>query len=87
MSGKGVVEYIEHDKPAVCMIEIVMDEKDGIEVIGEIGKLSSKPKIIAMSSTQFYLDLAMELGVDASLLKPFSLDELNDVLQKIDDGS
>lgn len=82
-SGLNVAKQILHYRPEVCLIDIVMDEKEGLETIREIQSLPYRPKIIAVSSNGMYLDFATELGADDALLKPISSDSLRAALIRI----
>lgn len=83
-SGDGVVGMIAEHKPVACLIDIVMDEKEGIETIVEItSTLASPPRIIAISSNPMYLDLVGELGADGILQKPISRPALQGKLNEL----
>ncbi len=86
-SGLGVDEQIQQDQPVACLIDIVMDKKEGIETIMEISKLPNRPKIISVSSNILYLDLAMSIGSDAQLLKPIAPESLTYALRNLLGGS
>lgn len=75
-SGKRVAKQISAYLPAACLIDIFMDEKEGIETINEIAQLRDKPKLIAVSTNETYLNAALGLGADAVLKKPVTLEAL-----------
>lgn len=79
-SGKNVISQIRLNQPVACLIDIVMDDKEGIETIMEIADLPNKPKIIAISSHRNYLDMARMLGADDCLMKPITPDDLGTAL-------
>ncbi|MEQ1621251.1 MAG: response regulator [Methylococcales bacterium] len=83
-SGMDVNALVEQEQPVACLIDIVMDEKEGIETIIDLGSLAIRPKIIAVSSTEFYLTLAVDLGCDAGLKKPITPAQLEATLQSLD---
>jgi CheY-like chemotaxis protein len=82
-SGIGVVAQIGQHHPVACLIDLVMDGKEGIETIGEILELAHRPKVVAVSSNVTYLEFATVLGADASLLKPFLPDKLKSTLNQL----
>lgn len=82
-SGKQVAEQIRQYQPVACLIDIIMEEKEGIETITEIAELPHRPKVIAVSSNAFYLDLASECGADAALQKPIALETLKATLGRL----
>ena len=83
VSGKAVVREIEEIHPVACLIDMVMDEKEGIETIMEIAKLPERPKIVAVSSNQLYLEMAVDLGADPSLKKTVSQQHLQAILSEL----
>lgn len=79
----GIVAMAQADLVAwdLVITDIIMPEKDGIEVIIEMRKRIPTVKIIAMSgggrvSAKNYLELAGRLGADITLGKPFSASDL-----------
>lgn len=82
-SGMHVTDQITQYKPVLCLIDIVMDEKEGLETIREIQDLPYRPKIIAVSSNNIYLEFATAMGADDSLLKPVSPNTLRAALDRI----
>ncbi len=86
-SGKNVLALIRQHRPVACLIDLVMDEKEGIETILEIGKLPEKPLVIAVSSNAMYLDLAEAVGADATLCKPVAPATLQDTLSRLGIGA
>jgi CheY-like chemotaxis protein len=74
-------------KPDLVITEIVMPNKDGLEVIMELLKLNSQFPIIAMSgdcsatTANFKLEIAETLGAKYVLLKPFTHQQLQEVVQ------
>jgi CheY-like chemotaxis protein len=83
-SGKQVAAQIGQYRPVACLIDILMDEKEGIETITEIAQLPLRPKVIAVSSNAFYLEIASELGADATLQKPIALETLKATLERLE---
>ena len=78
-----------HAKPADLLItDIVMPEKEGIEVIQELVSEYPNLKIIAISgggqhtSKQFCLNLAEKLGAVRSFNKPFKLADMLAAVQE-----
>jgi CheY-like chemotaxis protein len=68
--------------------DLFMPNKEGIETIQEIRRLSPGTKIIAMSAStsatgKLYLGAAKKLGADAILAKPFESAELLEVVDRL----
>lgn len=73
---------IQRESPAELIItDIIMPEKEGIEIIMEIKKDFPGTKIIAISGggqagINTYLDMAKKLGAHSVLAKPFEIKEI-----------
>jgi CheY-like chemotaxis protein len=69
----------------VVITDMLMPERDGIEVIGELRRKQPDARIVAMSgggrgSRDHYLQTAKGLGAHVILGKPFSMTELTAAL-------
>jgi CheY-like chemotaxis protein len=77
---------IQRARPAQVLItDIFMPGKDGFETIEAFRREWPHTRIVAMSgggalATRDYLKLTPEVGADAILRKPFSLENLQEVL-------
>ena len=90
VAGNGQAALAMHQaSPAdVVITDLFMPDKDGIETIVELRRLSPGIKIVAMSgwtSSQGsdYLQVAREIGASATLQKPFDPQELSRVLRRL----
>ena len=80
----GLRSYREH-YPDLVITDIVMPNKEGLETIMELRRESPGVKIVAMSGGTrgmviSFLPAAKKLGADYTLPKPFSLAELQAVV-------
>lgn len=84
---EGLRAYREH-MPAAVITDIMMPGRDGIETIREIRRDYPDAKIIAMSgggrvgNTDF-VSLAMKLGADCGIHKPFDIEKPVELLRKL----
>ena len=90
VAGDGQAALASHQsRPAdVVITDLFMPDKDGIETIVELRKLSPGLKIVAISgwtSTQGsdYLRVAREIGAAVTLQKPFDPQELSRVVRQL----
>ncbi len=79
--GKEAIQYLNNNCPDIVITDIIMPERDGIEVIVSVKKKYPEVRIIAISgggriNAHDHLEIAKQLGVDNTLTKPFSSDEL-----------
>lgn len=81
-NGIDASRILRKERFDLVITDIIMPDKEGLQTIMEL-KSTTHPhlKIIAMSgggigSARDYLHMARELGADATIAKPFSLDDL-----------
>ncbi|MEY4751441.1 MAG: hypothetical protein RIQ60_3655 [Pseudomonadota bacterium] len=78
--GAGVKERIAQHRPVACLIDLVMDVRDGIETIQDVLALADRPKVIAVSGNPKFLYMADGFGIDGTLVKPVTPERLRDKL-------
>jgi DNA-binding response OmpR family regulator len=86
--GQTALELHQSHPADVVITDLFMPDKDGIETIVELRKLSPGLKIVAISgwtSTQGsdYLRVAREIGASVTLQKPFDPQELSRVVRQL----
>lgn len=75
--GVEGLKKIETEKPAVVVLDIIMPDRQGIDIVLEVTRRSPDTKILAVSGggarngAQDYLELALGLGAHDALKKPF----------------
>jgi len=77
--GRGALEAYYRLRPALVITDIVMPDKEGIELIQELRRTDPAIAILAISggaSRSVYLKAASALGATAALSKPFSIADL-----------
>jgi DNA-binding response OmpR family regulator len=80
-SADAGIELIRTEKADVAVVDILMPDRDGLEAIGQLRRTRPDLRIVAISGggrvgPQVYLDLARQVGADASLVKPVEEAEL-----------
>ena len=84
--GMAGLELLRKCPFDLVITDIVMPESDGFEVIMEINRMQPRPRVIAMTGgtshlgLEYLTDLARTLRVHQVLYKPFSIDELLEVI-------
>ncbi|AXI11026.1 DNA-binding response regulator [Oceanobacillus zhaokaii] len=75
--GDEAIELAESEKPDLVLLDIMLPNKDGNEVLREIRKTQSMP-VIMLTAKDSEIDkvLGLELGADDYVTKPFSNREL-----------
>jgi len=75
--------------PDIVLTEVVMPERDGIELLLEIKREAPRTKVIAMSGgcaslpTEFVLHLARRLGADGTISKPVDATRLLKAIETV----
>jgi len=89
--GQHASKYLQAHVVDLIIVDIIMPEKDGIEVIIETTEKYPHTKILSFSGgglidADSHLHTAQELGADQTLVKPFKNNDLIDkVHQLLDD--
>jgi two-component system, OmpR family, KDP operon response regulator KdpE len=74
-SGKQALELVCSAKPDIMLLDIVMPDKDGFEVLKELRSFSALP-VIAFSASPGNQDPAMQAGANDFMHKPFDPDDM-----------
>jgi len=75
-NGKHSLNHIKEHAIDILMTDILMDEQEGLETIGLIKEHHPTMPIIAISSDEFFLDMAKDIGADAIIKKPITKENL-----------
>ncbi len=83
--GAQAIEQLDRTTFDLVVADIVMPNRDGLEVIMHLRKKAPGAKVIAISApgNQLYLDVARSLGADHVFTKPFELAELARVAREL----
>jgi len=84
-NGREALEAVTSSKPDIILLDIMMPEMNGIEVLKRIKKIDINARIImitAFGDVESYLD-SMELGAYEYINKPFETDELLEMIDRV----
>lgn len=78
--GAEGLKAFRNKKADLVITDVVMPEKEGLEVIAEIKQMAPETKLIAVSGGGYsqnlgYLAIAERLGAHRTVSKPFKMDE------------
>lgn len=84
-NGEEAFHSILELQPDVCLMDIEMPLKNGLEVADELSKKSISSKIIILTTfaRPGYFERAVKIGVHGYLLKDGSIEELADAIRKV----
>ena len=90
-NGKDALESYDRFGADLLVMDVIMPEKDGMEILMELGRRPVRPRIIVMSgggqiSSQIYLRIAKAQRADCVLEKPFSCEDLLSAVDTVSQG-
>lgn len=77
--GKGgkARDYLKEHLPSLLILDLMLPEVDGLEILSQLRRVSTIPVIIiSAKESEFDSVLGLKLGADDYVTKPFSLKEL-----------
>lgn len=91
-NGETGLKLFRAEPPDLVVCDIVMPDRDGIELITEMKGEKPQVKVIAVSGRQHIgaldvLSLAKRIGADATLSKPFGMEALLALAGALLDGA
>jgi len=85
--GNEAVTSIEAEPPDLVILDVMVGGRDGYEICESIKQdpASARIKVLMLSakSRAIEIEKGMALGADAYLTKPFSMDELRDMVRDL----
>jgi YesN/AraC family two-component response regulator len=86
--GDEGLDLFRNNHPDLVITDIVMPQKEGLQMILELRRHSPDAKVIAMSgggrySNTDYLKLARKFGAQATLCKPFLREEILNAVKEV----
>ena len=76
--GKTALAKVEHEKPAVALIDLKLPDMDGLELVREIKRRSPSPECVVLTghASQSSAIEAINLGAYSYLQKPYDMEQL-----------
>lgn len=85
--GNEAVSSIEAEPPDLVILDVMVGGRDGYEICETIKQNPSRAAIkvlmLSAKSRAIEIEKGMALGADAYLTKPFSMDELRDMVRDL----
>jgi DNA-binding response OmpR family regulator len=81
-SGQEAIELVRSAEPDIILLDIIMPEMDGFQVLEELRSFTQLP-VIAFSANPGNRDRAMLLGANDFITKPFDPDEVTRKIETI----
>ncbi len=82
--GKQTLKMVEQTQPDVLLLDLIMPEMDGLEVVKKIYESDYKPKVYIISAVgnETINDIAIGYGVNQYFIKPINLIEIRNSILK-----
>jgi len=92
MDGRVALEKFESEKPDLILLDVMLPELNGIEVLRRIRKTSNVPVLLVTARNETIDKVSgLNTGADDYISKPFEIDELlarvNAVLRRVEKAS
>lgn len=77
-NSKAVLEQVKALKPSIVLLDIIMPDVDGLELLKKIKKISPQTQVIMMTGVkdESVCRESIESGASDYIVKPFSLEQL-----------
>ena len=82
-SGSDGLTVFKSENPDLVISDVVMDNGEGVETMRWIHELNPYVPVIAMSAHEIYLVSMKKLGAARTLLKPFRMQVLLEVIDEV----
>jgi len=79
-SGRNIVSLIKTHDIQLVLLDVMMDEVDGIQTLQKIKQSYPQIPVVMISSDRFYLEMSLDLGADNMIEKPVHLDQLSQLI-------
>ena len=86
-NGEDALNIYKEKKIDIILLDINMPKMSGLDVLREIRKKDNQTQVVFMSAFSDSLNLisAINLGISAYIVKPYSPSDLKDIIKKIAD--
>jgi two-component system chemotaxis response regulator CheY len=81
-NGKEAIEKFNVERPGLILLDIVMPEMSGIEVLKQVGRIT-KVIVISAVGQEAMVEEAKQLGARGYIIKPFDEKAVLDEISKV----
>ena len=83
--GANAYQEIANTNPDVVLLDLVLPNKDGLAVLGELGALNDKPKVMVTTAltNENFVKKAVELGANDYIVKPYDVEMLKQRIKSV----
>ncbi len=87
-NGHDAFKLYKKFKPDIVLMDLVMPNYDGFYGLKKIRELNPKSKIMIISAslTNSYVKRLLDVNVDSISLKPYDLNNIVEIIHKVNEG-
>jgi len=78
--GAAAVAMYQAERPELVLLDVIMPERNGIEVLQDIGSSAQAVVIVSSVEEQQVMDQAKQLGAKSYITKPYDAQKVIEVL-------
>ncbi|MFA5993572.1 MAG: response regulator [Parcubacteria group bacterium] len=82
VNGEQALEKFKTEKPDLMLLDVIMPEKDGIEVVKEVVPQGAKVIMVSAVGQDDMIKQAKDLGVLGYIIKPFEEKQVIDEVKR-----
>lgn len=86
-SGHDAIKHMRHQACDLVIADVLLPDMDGVDLIRQAKALDPQPRFLAISgggdflSASYCLTIASRLGAHATLMKPFTAEQLGAAIE------
>jgi len=81
--GKEAIEKFNSEKPDLVLLDVIMPEMDGLEVLKQIVPLGAKAIVISAVGQETMMTQAKDFGAKGYIIKPFDESKVLEEIKKV----
>ena len=83
--GERALDAFQRERPGVVLLDIVMPNKNGVEVLRELRKLDAEARVVMVSAVgqDVIIQEALQAGAQAFIVKPFDAARVKETVQTV----
>lgn len=81
--GPTALTLVTEQRPAVVLLDLTLPALSGWEVLRRVQGMAGAPPVIVLSADVPSIPRALQAGAVAGIVKPFDIDELLDMVERV----
>lgn len=85
--GQEALDVVREARPAVVLLDLTLPKLDGWQVLERLHTAGDATPVVLLTGHRHLVQRAHRAGATAALLKPFDVDELLDLVERLVESS